>query len=627
MFIRARFFWRQHTTQCLAGEDLRYECGELLSRDTIQCLVQDHTQRKDLKAGRHLLCSIVSNGLDSVTDLADYLIRMFTSCVSLPEADLIFLRFAKPTLYTWQAIISAHALLGDGKRAIELFHRLQQQGFKPCKYIFLSALKAIGKLKHLPEGRIAHTQVLQSGLESDVVVASTLIDMYAKCGSLEEACKVFDISANVNVVSWNAMIAGYVQQQEETSAFDLFIKMQKSGIHPTKFTFSCMLKACSNIGQGKRIHEQVILSMLESDVVVGTALIDMYAKCGDMEQAHKAFDSLITPDLFSWNAIIAGYTHHGHGFSALKLFGKMMKDSIKVDKMTFSSVIKACGSIGAIKAGRLVYNEIAARRLETDLVIGNTLIDLYAKCGCLEEAHKVLNTLSNRDLVSWNILVSVYAQHGNCQLVQQCLWNMIREGIKPDDRTFLSILAACSHAGHVDEGHKYFMLMVEEFGVTHSTEHFNCMIDLLGRAGHLKDAEVFLESMPVLPSSFTGWTSLLTACTKYSNMELGMQSFDKSSLLNPVCGSGYVLSSNLCAGADMWQEAVKLQKLRKSAGAWKVVGRVWIEIEMNVHEFTAGNKNHVDIDYINAKLENLTAVLKKSGHVPELNLVLELGPG
>lgn len=596
---------------------------DLLSRDAFQTLIEDSTRNKDLKLGRRLHYSIVSDGLDTASDLGDYLIRMFSSCGSLLEADLIFSKIGKPTLYSWHAIISAHALLGEGQVALNLFHSLQQQGFKPCKFTFLSLLKAIRKLKRLPEGRFAHTQILSSGLESDVVLGSALIDMYAKCGSLDEAFKVFGILPNLNIVSWNAMIAGFVHQKDDRAAFELFQKMLKSALQPTEFTFSCILNACTGIGQVMQVHDQVIISMLEYNLIVGTALIDMYAKCGHVVEAHKAFDSLVAPDLAAWNAAIAGYSQQGHGCSALKLFGSMIKENIEADQMTFSSVVKACASIGAMEAGRLVYSEIIARRLETDLVVGNSLIDMYAKCGCLKEAHKILSKLSNRDLVSWNTLISVYAQHGNCRLVQQCLWDMIKEGTKPDERTFLSILAACSHVGDIDQGREYFVSMVEYFGVTHSAEHFNCMVDLLGRSGHLKDAEFFLASMPVLPNTFTGWTSLLAACDKHSGMELGRQSFDRLSALNPVCGSNYVLMSNLCAAADMGQDALKLQKLRKSAGAWKVVGRVWIENQLNVYEFIAGDRTHADIQSITTKLEKLNVSLKWLGHVPELKLVLE----
>ncbi|MCO5578736.1 hypothetical protein L7F22_032581 [Adiantum nelumboides] len=528
---------------------LEYEV--LLSREVIQNRLEEYTRCKDLKLGRRLHRSVVSIGLDTASDLGDYLIRMFSSCGSLSEADLIFCKIVKPSLYSWHSIMSAHALLGEGQTTISLFNSLQQQGFIPCKFIFLSLLQAIQKLKRLPEGRLAHSHILSNGLDSDVVVGSALIDLYAKCGSLDEACKVLSILPKLNVVSWNAVIAGFVQQQDDTTAFEFFSKMQKSGIQPTKFTFSCLLNACASVDLGMQVHDQVICSTLESNVVVGTALIDMYIKCGLLAEVQKVFDRVIHPDLPAWNAVIAGYSKLAHGFSALKLFRKMIEQNFEADEMTFSSVVNACASIGATEVGRVVHHEIVSRRLELDLVVGNSLIDMYAKCGCLQDAHKLLRRLSNHDLVSWNTLIAAYAQHGNCRLVQQCLWDMMKEGTKPDERTFLSILAAFSHAGRVDSGREYFISMAEDFGVTYSDEHFNCMIDLLGRSGNLTVAEVFLETMPVPPSNSTGWTSLLAACDKYSSMEVGMQSFQRLSILDPFCGSGYVLMSNMCVGADV----------------------------------------------------------------------------
>ncbi|KAH6556147.1 hypothetical protein KP509_1Z201600 [Ceratopteris richardii] len=385
-----------------------------------------------------------------------------------------------------------------------------------------------------------------------------VIDMYAKCGSIDEAHKVFETSSNLNVISWNSMIAGLVQRQDNTRAFALFLKMEKAGIQPSKYTFSCVLNVCNHVNQGMQIHHQIITSRLESDVVVGTALVAMYANCRRVVEAHKAFHNVINPDLGAWNAVIVGYSQHDYGHSALEMFREMIKQCIEPDKITFSSIVKACTSIGAIETGKLVHNELLSQRLELDLIIGNSLIDMYARCGSLQEAHKILMKLSNRDIVSWNILISMYAQQGDCRLVQQYFYEMIKEGIKPDERTFMSILAACSHAGHVDEGRDFFISMVEDFGVIQGPEHFNCMIDLLGRVGKLKDAECFLASMPASPSSFTGWTSLLAACDKYSGTGIGRESFHRLSVIDPLCASGYVLMSNIYARIDKVRDVSKL---------------------------------------------------------------------
>jgi pentatricopeptide repeat protein len=506
-------------------------------------------KRKDLQDGRKIAYIIASHGLDSATDLHDYLIRMFTACGSLLDATLVFHKVEKPSLYTWNSIMSAHALLGDGKETISLFYALQDDGFKPSKFIFLSVLKSISKLRNLPEGKDVHSRVIRRGFENDIVVGSSLIDMYGKCGSTFEAHRVFETLPNKNVVSWNAMITGYVQQKQTENALDLFMKLQREGIQPTKFTLSCILKACDNIEQCEKIHDQVIASALSCDIVVGTALIDTYAKCGGLDHAHKAFNRLVEPDLACWNAIISGYAEHGHGFMAIELFEKML-DKVRPDKMTFSSVLRVIGSIGAIKNGRLIYHQAIVDCLEWDLILSNALIDMYAKCGSLAEAQKVLDISVVRDIVSWNTLISTYAQHGNCKSVQHCLQELIKEGLKPDERTFLSVLASCSHAGHVDEGREFFVSMVEEFGIIHGEEHLNCMIDLLGRAGLLKEAEVFLASMPRDTINSHGWTSLLAACDKYTNIEGGKQSFEKASLMNPSCGAGYVLLSQLCAGTQ-----------------------------------------------------------------------------
>ena len=524
----------------------------MISQETIQCLVKECEKTKDLKDGRKIVNLMASHGLDSITDLHDYLIRMFTSCGSLKDANLMFRKVEKPTLYTWNSIMSAHASLGDGKGTIALFYELQEEGFKPSKFIFLSVLKSIGKLKSLPEGRDAHSRLIRRGFENDIVIGSSLIDMYGKCGSISEAHRVFETLPNKNVVSWNAMIAGYVQQKQKANAFGLFMKLQREGIQPTKFTLSCILKACDNIEQCVKIHDQVLVSALGSDIVVGTALIDTYAKCGGLDHAHKVFDRLVEPDLASWNAIISGYAQHGHGLPALKMFEKML-DKVKPDKMTFSSALKAIGSIGAIKNGRLIYHQAIVNCLEGDLILSNTLIDMYAKCGSLRKAHEVFERLPIRNVVTWNAIIAGYAQIGMVNTVFLTFDKMIGENIIPNQVTFLSVLTACSHAGLVARGQMFFEIMSQNFGISSSLAHQTCMIDLLGRAGQLDKAMETIEKMR-FHGDLVMWLTLLGACKKWSNLQIGEEAFGNALQLDAIGSAAYVCMYNMYSHIDVLED-------------------------------------------------------------------------
>lgn len=375
---------------------------------------------------------MASTSLYSVTVLADHLIRLFTVCGSLPDANDTFARVPNPTIFTWNAIISAHTKLSECHRALLLYRDMQRQGGRPNRVTFLCVLKACGSLRALSFGRQTHDDIISTGLKSDVVIANMLIDMYSKCGSLHEARSVFDeLQYQGDVVSWSAMIAGYAQHGCGLAALDLYEKMQEEGIRPENTTFSSILKACGSIGaihQGRQIHDQISRDGLLSDVVIGGTLIDMYVRCGKVNEARFVFDSLPSHDEVTWGTMISGYAMHGHGFPALKLFGEMQQMQIQPDRAIYLCVLKACGLVGATEEGRLAHGQLINQNLESDVAVRNALVDMYACCANFKDACKVFNKLPNPDVVSWGTIISGYAERGQGMLVLQSLKEMQCQG-------------------------------------------------------------------------------------------------------------------------------------------------------------------------------------------------------
>lgn len=652
--------------------DILNQQGIPISRDIVYSLLQRCLKKKDLVAARKVHALMVSNMLDSIPVLGDHLIRLFTSCGSLSEANEVFHKVSKPTVYTWNAIIQAHANLGDGNRALQLYQVMQEDGLKPEKHTFSSVLKACTSIGSLGEGRFIHDQISRSGVELDVAVGNALVDLYAKCGSLEEAHRVFDNLLDRNVVSWAALISGYVQHGQGFVSYDLFQEMQMEGIKPDKVIFLCALKACGSMGaieQGRLIHEQLIKTGLESDTMIGNALVDMYGKCGGLEEANVSFDRLVSRDVVTWGALISGYAQCGDGSSALKMFSKMQLEGLKPDQLVFSSIVKACGSLGVLGQGRLVYDQIIIAGLESDVVVGSTLIDMYTKCGSLDEAQKVFDKLPQHDVVSWGAMIAAWLEHGDtcsafehfdrmlmeglvpekatmlciikacgsigafeqvrkvhdqvirgglesevtignsivdvyakcgsleeaCQVFSKLpiktvvswgalitayakggKWRLALEwfedfksqGIKPDDAIFLGVLISCGHAGLLKEGRLYFKSMKDDHGITPNIEHYNCLVDILGRAGLLLEAEDLLKSIP-LGMDIIGWMSLLTGCKTYGNMEVGKRCYEQIKRLDPGHASGYVLISSLYANAHLWSNASEMQELKRCSGMHK----------------------------------------------------------
>lgn len=600
--------------------------GFSVSRDVIYCLLQGVTKSKDLKAGRQLHSLIVSNGFESVAVLGDHLIRLFALCGSLLETNLVFCKVRKPSVYTWQAILSAHAIFGENERALELYNEMQQEGIRPSKCIFLCILKACCSTGFLGHGRLIHEQIITSNLNTDVSIGNTLVDMYAKCVSLREARDVFNSLPNCDVVAWNVMIVGYGQHGHGLLALELFEKLQEQGIKPDKVTFLGVLKACSSIGapmKGKLIHDEIIKIGLEGDMVIGNTLVDMYSKCGTLVEACKVFDELPKQNLVSWSAMIAGHVQQGHSLLALGLFQKMLSKGLNPGKLMFLCILKTCADIGALGHGRVIHDQLIRSGLGSDLAVGTAVIDMYAKCGNLDEAFIVFAGLPTQDAVLWGAMIAAYAQHGKDVLAGQCLCEMQQQGFKPDSWSYSSILAACSHMGKVADGYWYFKSMKEHHSITPTIEHFNCMVDLLGRAGHLNEAGQLLREMPVSPN-VTGWTSLLTACKIYGNIDLGRECFHQVASLDPSYASGYILMSNIYADAHLQEDAVKIQALRKDVIASKKLGRACMEVDKKVYEFIVGDKHVPSSDNVYAKVKQLRSVMKEQGYVPLSGAVLQL---
>lgn len=657
---------KERLIQAIQKLTLLLQQGAHAPSEIICLLLQSCIKKKDIVAGRQLQSLLLKDGLLLYEPVVgDHIIRMFASCSSLQEATEAFDNVQNPTIYTWNAIISAHSKLDEGERAIELFSEMQLQGINPDKFTFLPVLRACGSAVRIAKGRVVHNLIVRDVLESDASIGNALLDMYLKCGSLQEGHKLFitlrrrdvvswgaiidgytqhgcgsmalelftnmrqegyipnrviyscvlkacgsvealtegrlvysqilrseiDLDEGIanhlvdmyvkcknldegfkalvtwpkrDVVSWGTLITGYAQQGDSSSALRLFYEMRQDGMRPDRVVFLSVLQACSTAGtenQGKIIHDLLIRSGLSLDVTVGSTLVDMYAKSGSFKEAHNVLLSMSHRDAVSWGALISGYAQHGHGHSAIESFEKMQKDGVEPDSYVFSCTLKACGGVGALEHGRLMHDQILKIGFTVDTVVGSTLVDMYAKCGSLVEGWKTLDQMQSQDVVSWNALIAGYAQHCDYALAQQCLQVMQAQGVKPDSTTFLSVLAACSHAGNVEDGQWYFKSMVKD-DIKPTMEHFNCMIDLFGRAGYLNDAVKLLNSMPTLPN-VTGWTSLLATCQKYQDVSLGRLCFHQILQLDPYNAAGFMLMSNLFADADMWKDVEKLNELRK----------------------------------------------------------------
>eukprot|EP01018_Ginkgo_biloba_P015184 Gb_08053 [translate_table: standard] len=577
-----------------------------------------------LQRGREIHDYVIRSGVDLVSFVENALIDMYAKCGRIDDACQVFDKMSLKNVVSWNSMISGFILNNHGDDALILFEQMQLAGMKANPITVLNVLPACAHSAALQNGKEIHYYIIRSGFNSDITVINALVAMYAQCGSIEDARKVFDKMPQRDVCSWTAMIAGYNQNSECDKAFYVFHQMQLAGVRPNSVTIASVVTACANSASlqlGKEIHNYVIKCGFESDVIVGNALIAMYAKCENLENANRVFDKASQKSMVSWNTMITAYVQNGYGNHALKLFREMQLSGAKPNSITIASVLPACAYLVGLQQGKEIHDYIFRSGFESDVFVGSAVVDMYAKCGSIKDACQVFDNMSHRDVVAWTAMIVGYAMHGHAEDALALFSQMRLKGMKPNKITFTGVLSACSHAGLVAKGWQYFDLMSQDYSITPSMEHYACMVDLLGRAGQLYEAIDFIENMPLEPNARV-WGALLGACRIHCNTELGKYVAEHLFQLENESTGNYVLLSNIYAAAGRWDDAEVVRKAMKKKGLQKIPGCSWIEVKNTVHTFLAGDTSHPQTQKIYAMLESLAVQMEVAGYVPDKNFAL-----
>ncbi|XP_059069530.1 pentatricopeptide repeat-containing protein At4g13650-like [Cryptomeria japonica] len=515
------------------------------------------------------------------------MIAGYAKCGSIDVAREVFDRMPQKNVISWNAMISGYTQNEFLEKAIEIFKQMQLTGVKPDSTTFASVLPACAKLGDLEQGMDIHQSIKDKEILLDIAVATALIDMYAKCGKLNKARELFDRMPQRDVISWIAMIVGYAQNGFVEKALETYKQMQWAGVKPNSATFVSILPAFAKVGaleQGMDIHQSIIEGGFLSDIIVGNTLVDMYAKCGSIDKARELFDRLPRRDVISWNAMIAGYVQNGFIEKALETFKQMQLAGVKPNSTTFASILTACAKMGALEQGMGIHHSIEDREVLSDIVVATALVDMYAKCGSIDKARELFDNIPQGNVVSWTAMIGGYAQNGFVEKALETFKQMQFTDVKPNSPTFTCVLCACSHAGLVDEGCKYFDHMINPYCITPTIDHYVCMIDLLSRAGYLEDTLNFIIKMSVKPVADV-WMCFLGACRSHMNIGLGVFTAALLFDLDPKNEATYVLLSNIYAEVGRWGEVQMVRRLMKDRGIKKIPGCSWIEGQKMVHAF------------------------------------------
>ncbi|EFJ21518.1 hypothetical protein SELMODRAFT_107304 [Selaginella moellendorffii] len=540
---------------------------------------------------------VVATGFDADVTVATALISALARCGDLEGAREAFDRIPAKNVVSWNSMIAALNEHGHFARALEIYRRMEPEGVKPSDISYIHALCSCSGLRDLEQGKSIHDRVATDGFDTQVFVGNALVNMYSKCRRLDLAREAFERIDSKDVVSWNSMIAAHSQLGGSDEALETYRRMiGEERLEPTKITLVHALGAALSLrsaGDTKLLQEDAIRLGLEGDLLVGSALVSALGKCGCLDQARAVFDRMERRNVVSWSGLIAALAEHGRGRDAIELFHRMDLDGIQPNEVTLLSVLEACASTGAIAEGRRTHARVSGCGFEAETNVANALVNMYGKCGHLGSARTVFDAMTWRNVVSWTAMLAGYAHHGHTEEARRVFKAMALEGIQPNVITFVSVLFNCSHAGVVSDGLEQFHIMVGDFGIVPVTEHYGCVIDLLGRAGWLEEAEELLRTMPVEPDK-AAWNSLLGACKVHSHTDRAKRIAKLAcDLALPFASAPYVLLSNMYTDEEQQSDPEEDQCSSL------------IEVKGRVHEFVAGDWSHPRIEEIVAELQRL----------------------
>ncbi|XP_066398463.1 pentatricopeptide repeat-containing protein ELI1, chloroplastic-like [Miscanthus floridulus] len=503
---------------------------------------------------------------------------------------------------------------------------------------------------------------VRAGVDQDKAVDFRLQRAYAASGRLDLAVALLRRTADPTAVFYTSAIHAHSSRGLHQAALALLSEMLLShGLLPTAHTLSASLPACGGLAVGRALHGYAVKLALSGEPYVATALLGMYARAGEaaaaralfdgmrpdphvvsvtamltcyakmglLDDARSLFDGLPSKDLICWNAMMDGYTQHGRPSEALRLFRRMLRSGVEPDEVSVVLALSAVAQLGMAESGRWLHSFVnnSSRRVRLNARVGTALIDMYYKCGSLEDAVAVFRDLGGdvRDIVAWNAMINGYAMHGHSREALAAFDQLRAQGLWPTDITFIGVLNACSHSGLVDEGRELLASMEEEYGIQPKVEHYGCMVDLLGRAGRVEEAFDLVQSMKTTTTAKPDaamWASLLAACRLHKNMALGERIADHL-VANGLANSGtYVLLSNIYAAAGKWREVGRVRSMMRASGIQKEPGCSAVEVGRRVVEFVAGDRSHPRAAEIYAKLDEVKGMARARGHVPRTELVL-----
>ncbi|GMI97383.1 Mitochondrial Editing Factor 13 [Hibiscus trionum] len=550
---------------------------------------------------------VIKTGCEHDEFVGCCLLDMYSKCGLARDALKVFKRVQRPNIVAWSAMIDCLDEHNQIQEAAELFCLMRHEGVSPNQHTFVSIASVAANLgdQFFCEG--IHACILKYGFESEIVLSNALISMYMKIRSVQNGWHVFKEMSSWDLASWNALLSGFHSDKTCYQGPSIFHKMLVEGFKPDIYTFTSILKSCThllNLKFGQQVHAHIIKNGLNENNSVVTSLIDLYVKNGFLADADLLFSQLIKRDLFSWTTLISGYAQSDCPEMAIECFRQMQGQGVKPNEFTLATCLSSCSKMVMLGNGQLLHSMAIKAGSFGDVFVSSAIVDMYANCGCIEEAEAAFEGMVSTDIVSWNTLLFGYLQHGQGLKVLETFKTMLDKGIEPDEVTFIAVLSACSYMGLVGEGKDHFDSLANVYGMVPTIKHYACMIDILGQAGKFNEVESFINDMKVTSNPLI-WETVLGACARHGNDKLGESAAEKLFELDSGTASHYILLANLFAAKGRWEDVRRVRALMTHRGVKKEPECSWLMVNGQVHIFRSADGFHPRHEEIYIKLKEL----------------------
>ncbi|XP_020213386.2 pentatricopeptide repeat-containing protein At3g53360, mitochondrial [Cajanus cajan] len=517
---------QQHYREALDAFNFHLKNSSIqLEPSTYVNLILACTNSRSLKYGKKIHDHILKSNYQPNLVLQNHILNMYGKCGSLKDARKVFDAMQLRNVVSWTIMISGYSQNGQENDAIIMYIQMLQSGYFPDQLTFGSIIKACCNVGDIELGRQLHGHVIKSGYDHHLIAQNALISMYTKFGQKANASGVFSVISTKDLISWASMITGFTQLGYEIEALYLFRDMLRQGVYqPNEFIFGSVFSACRNLLEpefGRQIHGMCVKFGLGRNVFAGCSLCDMYAKFGFLPLAKKAFYEIESPDLVSWNAVIAAFADSDDVNEAISIFCQMMHTGLMPDDITFLSLLCACGSPVTLNQGTQIHSYIIKIGLDREAAVCNSLLTMYTKCSNLHDAFSVFKDISNNaNLVSWNAILSSCLQHKQAGEAFRLFKRMLFSENKPDNITITTILGTCAELASLEVGNQVHCFSVKS-GLVVDVSVSNRLIDMYAKCGSLKHARDVFDSTQ--NTDVVSWSSLIVG---YAQFGLGHEALN-----------------------------------------------------------------------------------------------------